>query len=125
MTCRVMSDPGRRDRRITVQQLKAAAADDHGHVDQTLAANWETYTTARAEVMTRGGREFFRADVLNAETSTVFRIPYSATTKAVTPDMRIQLDGITYGIVSVQDIDNAHVLIQIEARVNERERLAG
>jgi len=121
-----MCDPARRVHPITVQnRVSSASADAHGHVDKTAAASWQTYLTARAEIMTRGGREYYRADILNAETTHVFRIPYSAAAAAILPDMRVIHDSLTYGITAAYDVDGLHAIIQIETKRNDRERIAG
>jgi SPP1 family predicted phage head-tail adaptor len=103
------------NRKITVQQL-SGSADAHGHIDNTDNSNWSTYTTAFAEVLSKGGREFWKVDRVEADVSHVWRCPYNSTLTAATPDMRLIHDSTTYEILSVIDIDLEHEEVEIQTR---------
>lgn len=103
------------DKKVTIQQ-SAGTADAHGHVDITSASNWSTYTTSYAAVKTKGGREFWKIDRVEADVSHVWHCPYSKTLAAATPKMRLVNDSVTYEIVSVIDVDLAHEEIEIQTK---------
>jgi len=104
------------DKRITVESLTGTTADAHGHVDNTAAANWTTYTTAFASVVGKGGREFWKVHQVNADVDHVWRCPYDKTLVAATTDMRVKWEAVTYEILSVVDVDLAHAEIEIQTR---------
>jgi head-tail adaptor len=77
--------------KITVQQLIATPTGDElgDGVDLELGANWETYHEPFATVTARGGREFERFGIINAEVSHVFTVRNGSETLAVTSQNRI------------------------------------
>jgi SPP1 family predicted phage head-tail adaptor len=103
------------DKRITVQRL-SGTADAHGFVDNTTNANWTGYASSFASVKTKGGREFWKVQQVNADVSHVWMCPWSKTLAAATPDMRLICEGVTYEILSVIDIDLASQEIEIQTR---------
>jgi len=74
---------------------------------------WVSAETVWAVVITTGGREYYAAQKLNAETSAVFKIRY---TSAINVRMRIKLGNSTYAIISINDVDNKHTELQISAK---------
>ena len=110
MTC-----VARYDRKVVIKSL-TGTADAHGHIDNTDAANWSPYTRSFASVMSKGGREFWKVDQVNADVSHVWRCPYSAALAAATPDMQLINENVTYEIQSVIDIDLAHKEIEIQTK---------
>jgi len=103
------------NKKVKVEQL-TGTADAHGHIDNTADSNWSNYASAYAAVMSKGGREFWKVDRVEADVSHVWRCPYSKTLSAATPDMRLISEGVTYEILSVIDIDLAHEEIEIQTR---------
>ena len=103
------------DKKITIQSL-TGSADAHGFIDNTAAANWSTYETAFASVQSKGGREFWKVQQVNADVSHVWRCQYSAALAAATPDMRLIHEGTTYQILSIEDVDLAHYEIEIRTK---------
>lgn len=101
--------------RVTIQRV-AGTQDAHGHIDNTAAGNWSTYTSAYASVVSRGGREFWRVHQVEADITHVWYCPYDRTLVAATPEMRLVCEGVTYEIVSVIDIDLAHEEIEIQTK---------
>jgi len=108
-------NPGDYNCPIVVESL-SGTADSFGHVDTTDSANWSRLTTAWAKVQTKGGREFWKVDRVEADVSHVWRCPYSATLATATPDMRLVYSSTNHEIVSVIDIDEAHEVIEIQTR---------
>lgn len=115
MKCKTTGSHRRHSIRITVQRL-AGTADAAGHVDGNTDANWTTYTTAWAEVRSRGGREFWRVSQVQSDVDFVFNCPWSPTLEKATPDMRILSDGKVYEILSVINVDLANNSIEIQTR---------
>jgi SPP1 family predicted phage head-tail adaptor len=67
-------------------------------------------------VKSKGGREFWKVDQVNADVSHVWLCPYSKTLAAATPAMRLENEGVTYEILSVIDIDLAHKEVEIQTK---------
>lgn len=103
------------NQKVTIEEL-SGTADAHGHVDNTAAANWQSYASSYAAVMSKGGREFWKVDQVNADVSHVWHCPYSRTLAAVTPDMRLIHEGQTHEILSVIDVDLSHEEIEIQTK---------
>jgi SPP1 family predicted phage head-tail adaptor len=74
---------------------------------------WTTVKTVWADVVMSGGREFYAAQRLNAETSAVFRVRYDS---GVTTKHRIVHDAKTYDILAVIDPDGRRSETQIYAK---------
>ena len=103
------------DKRITIQQL-TGSADAHGHINNTTATNWGTYTTSYAKCISQGGREFWKVASVDATVSHVWYCPYSAALKAANPEMRLVMGGVTYEIMSIIDINEAHEEVEIQTK---------
>lgn len=103
------------DKKITVLRL-SGTADSSGHIDGTTPSNWKPYTSSYASVMTKGGREFWKVQQVDATVDCVWRCPWSRDLAAATPDMRLQSEGVNYDILSVIDIDLAHQEVEIQSR---------
>ena len=101
--------------RITIER-PAGTADAYGHLDLTADSNWTEYCQSYAMVTSKGGREFWKVQQVNADVSHVWKCPWSRTMAAATPDMRLIHEGLTYEILSVIDIDLAHEQIEIQTR---------
>jgi len=110
MTC--LSDY---DKKVTIQRL-VGTADAHGHVDLTTGSNWQTYATAFCKVITKGGREFWKVQQVNANTDQAWTTQWTKTLDGVTPDMRLIYEGNTYEILAATDVDMNHEEIQILTR---------
>jgi len=74
---------------------------------------WANAFSAWAAVITTGGREFYAAQKLDAETSAVFRVRY---TQAVNNKMRIKHGNRIFEIISLNDVDGARAELQISAK---------
>ena len=110
-----MSCVGEYIQSITIEQL-SGTADAHGFVDNTDDTNWSEYVTAFARVQSKGGREFWKVDKVEADISHVWWCPWNKTIAAATPDMRLIHEEATYEILSVIDIDMAHEEVEIQTR---------
>jgi head-tail adaptor len=110
MTC--LSDY---DKRVTIRQA-VGTPDAHGHIDLTTASNWSIYATAYCKVITKGGREFWKVQQVNADTEQAWTAQWSPTLQEVTPDMRLEYDGNVYEILSAIDVNMDHEEIQILTR---------
>ena len=100
---------------ITIEQL-SGTADAHGFVDNTDDTNWTEYVSSFALVQTKGGREFWKVDRVDADVSHVWLCPWSTTLAAALPSMRLIHEETTYEIVSVIDVDLAHEQIEIQTK---------
>lgn len=105
----------RYDHRVVIQR-PTGTADAHGHVDLTADANWSNYAVAYCSVVSKGGREFWKVQQVNADVSHVWKTAWSRTIAAMTTDMRLIWEGAKYEILSVIDIDLAHQEIEIQTR---------
>ena len=103
------------DKKVTIERL-SGTADAHGHISTIVNANWTIYATAYASVQTKGGREFWKVQQINADVSHVWRCQWSKSLAAATPDMRLTCEGVTYEILSVIDVDLASEEVEIQTR---------
>jgi len=103
------------DRKVVIESL-SATADAHGFEDNTDDSNWSQYTTSFASVKSKGGREFWKVDQVNADVSHVWLCPYSKALAAATPKMRLKNEDVVYEILSVIDIDLAHKEVEIQTK---------
>lgn len=99
---------GEMNHRITIQQ-KRVVPDADGYAAET----WVDFATIWAQVITSGGREFYAAQKLHAETSAVFKIRY---TQKVNTRQRIKYGSRTFEILNIADPDGARVELNISAK---------
>ena len=104
------------DKNILIEALTGTTTDAANEVDPTNDANWTTHTPAAASVQSKGGREFWKVDRVDATVSHVWRCPYSAKLATADPDMRLKHNGAIYFIMAVVDINLAHEVIEIQTR---------
>lgn len=105
------------DKPFRIKQLDPKATTDaHGHIDHNVDANWVSYTTGYADVVSKGGREFWKVHAVEADISHVWYAPYSKSLVAANPEMRLYFEDETYEIVSVSDIDLDHQEVEIQTR---------
>lgn len=96
------------NRQITIQQ-KTKVKDGDGYETET----WVTLATLWTQVITTGGREFYAAQKLNAETSAVFKVRY---TEKVNARQRIKYGNRIFEILNVADPDGKRVELNISAK---------
>lgn len=82
--------------RIIALQRSTIVYDEYNAQTET----WSDASTVWTEAITSGGREFYAAQKLNAETSVVFRIRH---TKAVNVKMRVRWGNRYFAILSAED----------------------
>ena len=110
-----MRCPTKYDKPIQIRQL-SGTADAHGHIDETDPANWIEYTTGFADCVSKGGREFWRIQQVNADVSHVWYTQWTPTMVKATPEMRLVHEGLVYEMISVIDIDNDHQEIELQTK---------
>lgn len=96
-------------RNVITLRKKTIAYDSYNQPIET----WADAETLKASVITTGGREFYAAQKLNAETSTVFKVRY---TKAVNTRMKVKYGNQNYDIISINDVDGKHTELLISAK---------
>jgi SPP1 family predicted phage head-tail adaptor len=99
---------GELNRRITFQH-KTITYDTYHQPIET----WANLMTVWAGVITTGGREYYAAQKLNAETSAVFKIRY---TTRIDTLMRIVWGDRTFEIIGINDVDAGHEAMLVSAR---------
>ncbi len=87
---------GRLDRRVTIRS-RTTAADAQGQQIET----WSDVDTVWASKRDLRGREYFAAQSMNADVTTVFEMRYRAD---VTVLHRLVCEGLTYDIQDVSEI---------------------
>lgn len=91
---------GKLDQRITIQ-TNTVTRDDYGDpVD-----SWADTKTVWAEAITGGGREFYAAQKLFAETKVVFRVRYDS---SIVVTQRIVWLSRYYHILSINHVSGAY-----------------
>lgn len=104
------------DKKCTIQHLTGQTTDAHGQVEQTTNANWSEYCKLWCSCVSKGGREFWKVQQVNADVSHVWKAMWSKTAANITPFMRLIFEGNTYEILSVQDINMDHYEIEIQTK---------
>lgn len=100
-----MINAGELKNKITLQQQ---AKDQDGH---TRPENpWEDVATVWAAMITTGGKEFFAAQKINAETNAVFKIRYKPNIDAA---MRICFSTRKFNILHVNNVDARNIELQL------------
>jgi len=108
---------GNFNRRVTIQKIKDNPIKDaHGEVDLTDDRNWETYAVRWAEIQTKGGREFWKVDKVEAEVSHLIRVPYDRLTVGITSQMRIRFMQRIINIAAVYDVDEMREVIEMQCK---------
>lgn len=105
-----------RDKFTRIEKLIGQTADAHGQVEQTTNSNWGPHCSAWCSVISKGGREFWKVQQVNADVSHVWKADWSPELEAASPSMRLIYNGDTYEILSVIDIDLAHIEIEIQTK---------
>lgn len=102
--------------KVTVQRLIADPTKDalNDQVDLTLPANWATYHEPYAAVIARGGNQFERYGIINAEVSHVIEVRKGSETEAITVIDRLLIVARRFEIkaVFVPNESSRHVVIQ-------------
>ena len=76
--------------------------------------SWADAATVAAGVMTTGGREFYAAQKVNAETSAVFKIRFNRFVNAM---MRVKYENRVYEIIPpINDVGGKHTELLISAK---------
>lgn len=70
-------------------------------------------TPVWAKIITTGGREFYAAQKLNAETVALFKIRYRPD---INSTMRIKYGKKTFEIIAINDVDEKHEELLISAK---------
>jgi SPP1 family predicted phage head-tail adaptor len=105
-----------RDKLVRIERLTGQTVDAHGQVEQTTNANWGKYCSAWCSVVSKGGREFWKVQQVNADVSHVWSAEWSPELAEALPAMRLIYDGVKYEILSVVDVDLAHEEVEIQTR---------
>lgn len=94
---------------ITIQQNSGTTTDSFGQQVEL----WTDVFSTFAAMITTGGREYYAAQKLNAETTAVFKIWYQA---GITTLMRIKYGERYFNILSANDVDEKHEYILISGK---------
>jgi SPP1 family predicted phage head-tail adaptor len=105
---------GNMNKAVTIQHVVGTTIDAHGQVDKTIDSNWGTYLRTFAAVKSKGGREFWKVQQVNADVTHVWNCQWSSKIAEAVPEMRLVCEGVKYEILSVIDIDLAHREIEIQ-----------
>lgn len=108
-------DPGEYDHYVDIQQA-SGSADAHGHIDLTDANSWSSLTMAWAKCTSKGGREFWKVDKVEADVTHVWMVPYDSTLDTMSPKDRLVHDSVTYEIVAAFNVDNADLEFEVQTR---------
>jgi len=96
------------NRRIGIQS-KSITYDSYNQPIET----WSELTGIWASIVTTGGNELYVAQKLNSATQAVFKVRYG---NAVTVLDRIVYNNRIFEILSINDVDEAHIELQISAK---------
>lgn len=105
------SNPGTHNRLLVIEQHNGAT-DSLGELDRS-DANWSEHSRHYGGYKTRGGREFFRADAVDGEVTSVIELPWSPKAAGITRQMRVVDGARKLNIVAAVDVDDAHERINL------------
>lgn len=105
-----MRQPGKMDRRISLQHRSVANADANRSKAQTFAE----YATVWAEKIDAGGREFFAGGQEQAEIATRFRIRFR---DDVLITDRISFESLSYDVTHIQELGRSDGLMLFAAAI--------
>ena len=88
---------------ITIERPVADAFKDaFGHINPASSASWETLTTAWADVLISGSREFQRLGITRTEVTHAIRIRHSTAALTISSACRVKrADGTPLNIAGV------------------------
>lgn len=111
------SSASRYTTKVTVQRLVASPTKDalNDQVDLTLPANWETYHEPYAAVIARGGNQFERYGIINAEVSHVIEVRTGSETEAITATDRLLIGARRFEIKAVYVLNESSRYVVIQA----------
>jgi SPP1 family predicted phage head-tail adaptor len=99
---------GERNRQIVFRQKTIS----YGTYNEPIP-DWSDAFTVWAKVITTGGKEFYAAQKLYAETSAVFDVRY---TQRIHSRLRIKYGNRTLEILGLNDVDGKHESILVSAK---------
>lgn len=110
-------DAGKRDIRVVIQQLDPSV--DFQDLDRDDDGSWIDVGERWAQFMSKGSREFYRAQQVQADLSELVRMHSDSVTRAITADMRLKVKstGEKFQVISKpQDIDRQRKVVEVQCR---------
>jgi SPP1 family predicted phage head-tail adaptor len=101
---------------ITFQRLKTDT-DTYGEIDPDIPTNWENVLTTRASILPISGKEYFEAEVKNAELTHRIQLRFI---KGIDSKMRVQFGSRSFDIVS-PPINFQEKNVELQLMCKERE----
>jgi SPP1 family predicted phage head-tail adaptor len=84
----------RLDKHILIQRLKTGLTPDaSGQIDETDSSNWTNHGKFYAEIITKGSREFFQGEQVNADITHQITVRYSTLAAGITTKMQVLYGG--------------------------------
>lgn len=106
---------GKLHNRVEVQRL-VGTVNAAGQLDETTAANWQTFCLRWCELVTRGSREFFRGVEVAADITHQVTMRADPESKAFTPKQRLRLGSRVLSIASPPlDVDEGGEMVRFQA----------
>lgn len=99
----VLMSAGELNKRVTIQKVSIS----YDSYNQPIEA-WADEKYAWAKVIGTGGREFYTAQKLNAETTVVFKLRY---VRKMRTDRRIKYNDRVFEIISLDDVTSPAYMI--------------
>ncbi len=99
---------GELNRRITFQRKTITYDTFNQPIER-----WADVMTVWAGVITSGGREYYAAQKLNAETAAVFKVRYNTRIDA---SMRVRWGNRVFEIIAVNEVDGGREVMLISAK---------
>lgn len=103
-----MACAGERNTKITIKK-DYYIRNDYGE----MVADWKNLCVVWAKFITSGGREFYKAQRINAETTAVFVIQYI---RGLKTQYRITMQGRVFDILSIDNTNNQNKELVISAK---------
>ena len=104
-----MIKAGELNRQITFRRKTETGKDSYNNP----IYDWADAATVWASIITTGGKEFYAAQKLNAETSAVFKVRYTTVVNGL---MQIKYGTRTFEIIGINDVNARREELLISAK---------
>lgn len=97
-------------------QSPGGTAGAGGHVDLSDDSNWTAQGTIKANIISKGGREFISGKKVAADVSHVFETPFTNFAATIDPKWRLVFDSRKFEIIAAYDENEMRKKVIIHTR---------
>ena len=101
--------------RLTVKS-PSGTADEYGQIDLDDSDNATTEGTIKANFVSKGGREFFRGEQIQADVTHLLETPSKSLSRSLQPNWWLVMGSRTFQIVASFDVNEERNIVQIQVK---------